>query len=134
MSFIFAVMPCASKYACEEEKIAAAVRQEEEDTRRAVAGHPYPAFKTMQERLKPHLELWAEYGEANHVLCKIIYDNCTDEDRVVDSGKRIFHRGGFKALQANYYVISAVLRDAGASGQTHAIEIMFEKVTPEWRA
>ena len=100
----------------------------------AVSSRTYPSYESWIERLKSQHDLYAEYGKANHVLCKIIYDNCTDEERVVDAGKRIHQRGGFQALQCNYYVIQAALRDAGVAEQATDIMLMFEKVTPEWRA
>jgi len=100
----------------------------------AISLRPYPSYESWIKRLESRLDLYAEYGKANHVLCKIIYDNCTDEERVVDAGKRIYRRGGFQALQCNYYVILAALRDAGVGEQSFDITNMFEKVTPEWRA
>ena len=36
---------------------------------------PYPNYEKMLEKLKKDITLWSEYGEQQHICCKIIYEN-----------------------------------------------------------
>ena len=52
----------------------------------------------------------AEYGEYNHEYLKIIWENIDDEIIIKTCGENINQRGGFTALQANYYALLHVMR------------------------
>ena len=52
----------------------------------------------------------AEYGEYNHESLKMIWDNINDDTIIKTCGENINQRGGFTALQANYYAFLHVMR------------------------
>ena len=52
----------------------------------------------------------AEYGEYNHEYLKMIWDNINDDTIIKTCGENINQRGGFTALQANYYAFLHVMR------------------------
>ena len=52
----------------------------------------------------------AEYGEYNHEYLKIIWENRNDDTIIKTCGENINQRGGFTALQANYYAFLHVMR------------------------
>ena len=52
----------------------------------------------------------AEYGEYNHEYLKIIWENRNDDTIIKTCGENINERGGFTALQANYYAFLHVMR------------------------
>ena len=62
------------------------------------------------------------------------WDQFVEPIWLLTQGGEVNQRGGFQALQCNYYVIQAALRDAGVAEQATDIMLIFEKVTPEWRA
>ena len=104
-----------------------------------VIANPYPDFETMEERLRPHMNLWAEYSEANHRYCKYIYENPTDRDFIVKVGKIIYRNGGITALVACHDVLKwfspyRTSEIGCVRGQGRSVEIHFESVTKEWRA
>jgi hypothetical protein len=84
-----------------------------------VAAHPWPSYADMCSKMSGYMadgthppelrravfEWSAEYGEINHALCKEIYENIHDAARCKRVGQRIFDRGGFTALQANFYIV-----------------------------
>ncbi len=90
----------------------------------------YPPFKEMQRVMEKRPDLCAEYGQVNHIWCQAIYDNPFDEDIVIKGGKIIYSRGGFTALQANFYIITFMWR---GYGKDH-LSTIFEKVTNEWKS
>ena len=51
----------------------------------------------------------AEYGEWNHDICVEIRANIWDYEKTMELGQRIYDRGGFTALQANFYVMKNFL-------------------------
>jgi hypothetical protein len=101
-----------------------------------VKANPYPTFEAITALLEKqrHLALIAEYGRINHDLCKTIYENCTDKEKVIEAGKAIHARGGIQALQCNFYVLDAVFRGVDPDQGREAIselEWTLEAVTPD---
>ena len=44
-----------------------------------VETNPYPSYEEMEEYLDVSIQLYAEYGVYNHVLCKNVYENLYNE-------------------------------------------------------
>ena len=65
-----------------------------------VSNHPYPSYNEMIGRLP--LQQFAEYGELNHLWCKTIYENITDDVKITENV-----RGGSQALIQNFYTLSS---------------------------
>lgn len=97
---------------------------------------PYPPYESVVAKIAERAEIRAEYGRAQHDLCRTIYENSGEPDKVVAAGKQIYSLGGFQALQANFRVLSSVYRgldyDEGAEAASE-LESVFEHVTDEWR-
>ena len=71
----------------------------------------YPSYDYVSnELIKFDMTLDAEYGEYNHEYLKIIWENIDDENIIKTCGENINQRGGFTALQANYYAFLHVMR------------------------
>ena len=51
----------------------------------------------------------AEYGLWNHEQCVELRANILDRAKCKEIGQRIHDRGGFTALQANYYIMKNFL-------------------------
>ena len=64
-----------------------------------------PSYATMCDRLRDHPKLWAEYGEYNHVQCKLAVENLHRSAIVRRAGEAVGTRGGIVAMQANFYAI-----------------------------
>lgn len=102
-----------------------------------VKKNPYPSFDKVQKLIEFNIQLWSEYGEFNHTCCKIIYENPSNKDLVIEMGKKIFKRGGGNALQSNFYIIASFYRASGnitVMSQKGVLERYFEGVTPLWSA
>lgn len=67
--------------------------------------NPYPSFDEMSKNIERRIDLEAEYGVSNHAWCKTIYDNPTNENLIVETGKAIYRMGGMQALSKNLEVI-----------------------------
>jgi hypothetical protein len=81
------------------------------------------------------LDMFCEYGEKNHICCKVIYDNPNNEELIVDMGKKIYELGGMQALQQNHRVSRLIYSNSThpiIRGHARIIENYFEKVSPEW--
>ncbi len=80
-----------------------------EEIKRFVKENPYPDYdwweKFLESQMPMTFNIIAEYGEYNHTLCKIMYDNITDEKIVKNCAKKIVARGGLQALSMNWYPI-----------------------------
>ncbi len=72
--------------------------------------HPFPSYEVVENLLKSDMSLWSEYGELNHHHVEIIYNNIDDIEKVNKAAKAIARRGGFVALQANFYSILNILK------------------------
>ena len=78
------------------------------------------------------IQMWlCEYGEWNHEMCKEIRANILDRDKVKEIGKRIHDRGGFTALQANFYILKNWLCDGPLRAE--CTQYMFHGIG-EWQA
>ena len=104
-----------------------------------VQQNPYPEYDIMLENISNIAYLWSEYGEHNHVWCKAIYENPTNEEIIVKMGKLIYKRGGIKSLSANYYTLlhfSPYKQSTHpvVTGQRRMIGIYFQQVCSEWNS
>lgn len=76
-----------------------------------ISKNPYPSYDEIESiilSLEPKefaMFCYSEYGYENHKDCKEIYENMTDMKICRKIGQRINDRGGFTAMQANYYVL-----------------------------
>jgi hypothetical protein len=83
----------------------------------------------MSKRLKKHIELYAEYGEFNHEMLALCYENILNKDACHRFGMMIAKRGGLQALQANFYAFkcfgafaessNSVIRSVGSLLEQH---------------
>lgn len=119
------------------------VKIEEELIEEFVKANPYPPYKEIYNLLEKqsdsdltYLDMFCEYGEKNHICCKIIYDNPNNEELIVDMGKKIYERGGKWALQQNLRVLRLIYSNSThpiIKGHARMIEDYFhQKVSPEW--
>ena len=104
-----------------------------------VKSMPYPDYEEMLDILDDHMELWCEYGKYNHNCCKIIYENPTDKELIIEMGKKINGMGGLQALSANHSIIAyfspyVKSKDIRIRTQGKMIELYFQEVSPKWRA
>ena len=71
----------------------------------------YPSYDYVSnELMKCDMKFDAEYGRYNHEYLKTIWEHIDDENIVKTCGENINQRGGFTALQANYYAFLHVMR------------------------
>jgi len=111
-----------------------------EELKEFIKENPYPSYEFIIDILsKKYLDLYVEYGEINHHYCKKIYENCYDDELVINIGKLIHKKGGFTALQANYYVMYFFCPFMKSSNNeikfyASSFQYIFEKVTDEWKA
>lgn len=68
-----------------------------------VKNNKYPSYSDIEKKLPINLK--CEYGEPNHYYCKTIFENPTNLKIIRKMGRKIYERGGFQALQANYYTL-----------------------------
>jgi hypothetical protein len=89
-----------------------------------VTAHPYPSCDEMLERMETFVateahdahvrgavfQWMAEYGEANHHLCKSIYDDFHNAQSRLSTthlaGECINERGGITAMRANFDIMA----------------------------
>jgi hypothetical protein len=99
---------------------------------------PYPNYEEMLEKLDDRIDLWSEYGECHHICCKIIYENPTNKNLIIEMGKKIYEMGGLQALSANHTIIkffSPYWKSTNVIIKTQAriIEEYFQEVSSEWK-
>lgn len=97
----------------------------------------YPSMEKLEKTILQNIHIFSEYGDFNHVICKQIYENIEDKNKVIELGKMIYQRGGIQALRMNYYVICYALKqnkNEDIQCQYKTLEHLFEKVTQEWIA
>lgn len=70
-----------------------------------VIQHPYPTYDAILDLIENNLNLWSEYGKANHNYCKNIYDNPNNKAMIIEMGKNIYNMGGMQALVKNYTIL-----------------------------
>ena len=118
------------------------LKVENELIKQYVKVYPYPEFKEISNILHNNIDfidMYAEYGLPNHICCKIIYENPTDKELIIEMGKKIFERGGIQALTMNHNVIKYVSpywksTNNSIKGQGSNIEHYFQEVCEEWKA
>ena len=99
---------------------------------------PYPNYEEMLEKLDNHLDLWSEYGEQHHMCCKLIYENPTNKNLIIEMGKNLYEMGGMQALSANHTIIKNFSPYCNSTNiiiqkQGRIIEEYFQEVSPEWK-
>ena len=76
-----------------------------------VKNNPYPSYDEMVKRILavPERDIamkwYAEYGEQNHYVLRMCYENITDKHKCKEVGKYIYNRGGHTAMCENYMVL-----------------------------
>jgi hypothetical protein len=100
---------------------------------------PYPNYEEMLEKLFNHIELLCEYGKKHHICCKIIYENPTNKNLIVEMGKKIYKMGGIQALSAIHTIIKYFSPYCNSTNiiiktQGKIIEVYFQDVSSEWKA
>jgi len=114
------------------------IQEENEVIEEFVKVTPYPSYEEMLETLENHIELWAEYGNFNHVCCKTIYENPLNKNLIVEMGKNIYAMGGLQALSANHSIIKYFSPYWKSTNiiikmQGRIIEEYFQDVSSEWK-
>ena len=99
---------------------------------------PYPNYEEMLEKIDNKIELWSEYGKEHHICCKIIYENPTNKNLIVEMGEKIYKMGGLQALSANHTIIKNFSPYWNSTNiiikmQEKIIEEYFHEVSPEWK-
>lgn len=100
---------------------------------------PYPNYEEMLEKLDNNIELWSEYGEQHHICCKLIYENPSNKNLIIEMGKKIYEMGGMQALSSNHTIIKYFSPYWSSTNitiqkQGKIIEEYFQEVSPEWKA
>ena len=67
-------------------------------------------IENIPESLLEHCEWLDEHSFENHECMDRIWNNIVDRDLIQTMGEEINKRGGFVAMQANYYILLHVFR------------------------
>lgn len=99
----------------------------------------YPNYQEMLNKLQNNIKLLSEYNQQNHICCKIIYDNPTNKNLIVEMGKKIYQSGGIQSLSAIHSIIKYFSPYWNSTNyiikmQGRIIEEYFQDVTVEWKA
>ena len=70
----------------------------------------YPSYDKVEELIKHSLYLLGENSEINYECMKNTFYNWDDKETVKEMGEQIDERGGFQALQANFYILCQVFK------------------------
>jgi hypothetical protein len=70
-----------------------------------VQKYPYPDHEDMLTKLISYVDLYTEYSKLNHDCCKIIYENPTNAEIILNMGKQIYKNGGIKSLKAIHRIL-----------------------------
>jgi hypothetical protein len=70
----------------------------------------YPDYDKVEELIQNSFYLLGENSELNYECMKNIFYNWDDKETVKRMGEQIDERGGFQALQANFYILCQVFR------------------------
>jgi hypothetical protein len=102
-----------------------------------VKENPYPTYKEMMNKLDNHMDLFSEYGKMQHNWCKTIYENPTNKDIIIETGKKIYRLGGMQALVSNNTILKYFSPywdslDSDIKNQGDVIDLYFAGVTLEW--
>lgn len=104
-----------------------------------VKKYPYPDHEVMLSKLNSYVDLYAEYSKLNHACCKIIYENPTNAEIILNSGKQIYKNGGIELLKATHRILKYFSPYWSSSNiivksQGSMIEVYFQGVTSEWKS
>jgi len=115
------------------------IKFEEDLITEYVKVYPYPEYDNILQKIENNIELYAEYGEQNHICCKLIYENPNNKDLIVKIGKKIYESGGLQALLMNHNIIKyfSPYRQSTNNiikGQGRIIEEYFQEVCDDWKA
>lgn len=104
-----------------------------------VRANPYPMYEEMLSRIRSNIELWSEYGKKQHICSKIIYENPTNKELIIQMGKKIYDIGGIQSLVSIHRILkyfspywsskNHVIKSHGS-----LIEDYFQYVTTSWNA
>ena len=98
----------------------------------AVAAATNPRTAEYIPGIAMEIQMWlAEYGDWNHETCCEIRKNLHDYAKCKELGKMIHDRGGFTALQANFYILKNFVCKGPL--RQHVTPYMFHGVG-EWEA
>ena len=78
-------------------------QEEQNAVEEYVNDNPYPEYSEIYSKLPFKMRI--EYGELNHMFCKKIYENITNDKVIEKCLKLLYRRGGERALTANYYTM-----------------------------
>ena len=74
-------------------------------------GLTYPTYDKVEELIQSDFYLSSENSEMNYESMKNIFNNYDNQETVKLMGEQINERGGFQALQANFYILCRVLKE-----------------------
>ena len=70
----------------------------------------YPTYDKVEQLIESNFCLSSENSEMNYECMKNIFNNYNNKETVKRMGEQINERGGFQALQANFYILWQVLQ------------------------
>ena len=73
-------------------------------------GLTYPSYDEIEDLISTCFDLNAEHSVENYLCTQEIFTHYDDETIVRTMGEQINERGGFQALQANFYILFKVLK------------------------
>ena len=74
-------------------------------------GLTYPTYDKVEGLIQSDFYLSSENSEINYESMKKIFNNYNNKETVKIMGEQINERGGFQALQANFYILCRVLKE-----------------------
>ena len=74
-------------------------------------GLTYPTYDKVEGLIQSSFNLSSENSEINYESMKNIFNNYDNKETVKIMGEQINERGGFQALQANFYILCRVLKE-----------------------
>ena len=87
------------------------VKKEIVITMKVLNRYVYPRREDVMRLIQRQPDLWAEYGLENHQCLRMIWNSINDADIIRRMGEEINERGGFQAMQANYYTLLEIFRN-----------------------
>jgi len=100
----------SNSWATEEHR--AALAREQQEVRDYLAENPCMTYDEVNAEMltfavvNPAVMRWmAEFGDWNYEQCKIMREQILDYGVSKELGQKIYDRGGFTALQANFYIM-----------------------------
>ena len=74
-------------------------------------GLTYPTYDKVEGLIQCDFYLSSENNEISYESMKKIFNNYNNKETVKKMGEQINERGGFQALQANFYILCRVLKE-----------------------